>query len=131
LQLPAGCSTSRRILARPIGRDHQVHDLLDALLSVGLDATEIGVNVESWPVLSQTHPGGTTSTVVSPPAAELRENFEDLDEAAADLAEVAKAARERLGRMRLLGPTPTDQQFSRTWRASAEIASDDHAVDRL
>jgi polysaccharide biosynthesis/export protein len=37
---------------------------LNALLSPGVTATEIGVNVESWRVLSQTHPG--TPVSVSP-----------------------------------------------------------------
>jgi polysaccharide export outer membrane protein len=40
---------------------------LNALLSVPLQATSLGVNVESWRILSQTHPGGTATTVVSPP----------------------------------------------------------------
>jgi hypothetical protein len=41
----------------------------------------------------------------------LREDFETLDDAAADLAEAARNARDRLSRMRQLGPTPSDQQF--------------------
>jgi hypothetical protein len=44
-------------------------------------------------------------------AAALREDFETLDEAAADLALAAANARERLTRMRQLGPTPSDQQW--------------------
>src|SRR5262249_35984843 len=34
---------------------------LNALLSVPLQATSLGVNVESWRILSQTHPGTTSA----------------------------------------------------------------------
>ena len=40
---------------------------LNALLSPAVTATSIGINVETWRILSQTHPGGASSTVVTPP----------------------------------------------------------------
>jgi polysaccharide biosynthesis/export protein len=40
---------------------------LNALLSPAITATSLGINVETWRILSQTHPGGASSTVVTPP----------------------------------------------------------------
>jgi polysaccharide export outer membrane protein len=41
---------------------------LNALLSPAITATSVGINVETWRILSQTHPGGaSSSTVVTPP----------------------------------------------------------------
>ena len=40
---------------------------LNALLSPAVTATSVGINVETWRILSETHPGGASSTVVTPP----------------------------------------------------------------
>jgi polysaccharide export outer membrane protein len=63
---PAGYFLATRVQMHNNVEITKFMTFLNALLSVPLQATSLGVNVESWRFLSQTHPG-TATTVVSPP----------------------------------------------------------------